>query len=707
MVSFGKSWPNLSAGELDAGLAAREDLSFYDKGLKSARNVLCLPTGGFRDRGGLVHVDYVRGQLEAIDIPPGSVTTPSGSVEIIEDPNGEPIIIVTDPVVPNGGGYIVRVDFGAPVEVHLVDAIDFEVEGAAAADAWRVEYSHDASTWTAFGNTFDADGKQSRRAGLGPRQSITARYWRVFGTVAIEGREFAAAELRFWRETDELSNVKAFGFAYDTTATYLMVHTDRNIEVYDARERRASIPAPHRHADIAIVNRAQSLDTLLQFHSDYAPWRVFRYSDAGNWDAREQAFENVPREQFDGTSYTNGKNEKQEVLTLNMTDGSDRFTLSYAGKVSPGITYAGNDADTANNIATALAAIEDIGAGNVTVTKTDNNTFTVEFVGDLAQQEHPVLGYQFLGPGDGDEILQVSRVQEGEKGGEDIFSAARGYPSCGTFYQSRLLMGGMRSRPATVLFSVLGDYFNFDIELTGDGALSLAIDDDQIKRIRHIYPGRSLGIFTDDAEFWVTDRVIVKGEPISFAKGTRRGVKIGLDVLEADDQTLFVQADGGAVRAFSYAEGLQSFVAPSLSRLAPHLVKDPGDWTVRRGASARGAELVFLANSDGSAGVCALMADEEFLAWHNWDTDGKFMSFGTEGADEVYAVIERTAGGVTTRRLEAYDETSLYDAAVIRALDPAIDVAAGSRARITWRARRSSCGWMAVRGDPQRSRTAR
>lgn len=672
MTSIRKTWPNLSAGEIDAAaLAGREDLTFYDKGLKKALNVISLPTGGFRDRGGLVHVAYVRNQLSSLTPPPSSASVPSGAVSITTDLFGEPCVKSTSTItVPGGGGAVVTVDFGSARTIGLVDLFNATISGAVAQDALRIEYSTDNSNWSTFGSAFDAGSAQSRRAGLAAGQSVSARYWRVFGTSAIAGRTISFDALVFWQETASLSNVKLYGFAYDTEADYLMVQTDRNIDVYNGRVHVASVRAPHPHSAVPEVNRAQSLDTLILFHADKAPWRIFRYRGDGEWTCDVLPLENIPLEQFGDTTYVNGTNEKQEIFFSGFTAGSDRYNLSYAGAATAGVTFAGGTVGgtgvtSAAAMQAALQALPEIGSGNVTVTCTAANTFEIEFVNDKGQQEHPVLATFFLGPGTGDEIISATRTQKGKKGGEAIISDARGWPACGTFYQARLVLAGLKARPATALFSVLQDFFNFNIELEGDGALSLTIDNDQVKRIRQIYPGRNLALFTDDSEFWIADRVIVKGERISFAQASRRGIRAGLDVLEADDQTLFVQADGQSVRAFAYADQRQSYLAPNISRLSPHLVREPVDWSVRRGGGYAGAELVFVANADGEGAICGLMADEEFLAWHHFSTLGDILSFGTEGLSEVYAAVERTVDGTTTRRLEVYDDSCVFDAAVV------------------------------------------
>ncbi len=574
-----------------------------------------------------------------------------------------------------------EIDLGAATRVGLVDIVDIASAGADASDGWWVEYSTDNSSWTQFADKFDLLGSETftRRASLAPGEDVTARYWRLVADDALSGRTIAVDAVQMWQESEELSAARGFGFSYSTETDYAMVLTDRAIEVYDAGVHVGSVYSPYTSAQVAEVTRAQSLDTLLQFHEDVEPWRVFRQGDGSEWDSRAQSFDNVPQIRFSDATYTNGTNEKQEVLLLKMTSGTDRFNLKYGGKVSASITYDGDNSTTAGNIEAALEGIEDVGSGNVSVSRTATNTFTVEFINDLGQQPIALMSYQFLGPGDGDEIIDVSKVVDGEFGGEPIMSAARGWPSCGTFYQSRLALAGFKGRKATLAFSVLSDFFDLDLELEGsDGGLLLPIDNDQMKAIRQVNPGNHFQIFTDDGEFWISDRVIAKGQIPNFALGPERGIWPGLDVAQADDNNFYVPADGKSVRAFVFEEASQRYRALNASRLSAHLIASPTGWATIRRDSSEGADRVFLANADGSAAVYTLATAEDFAAWVPWGTQGgEFVDFIAEGGRTLYAIVERTVDGQTGLRLEIYDPAALYDAHVAVSEDDPVSEVSG------------------------------
>jgi len=81
---------------------------------------------------------------------------------------------------------------------------------------------------------------------------------------------------------------------------------------------------------------------------------------------------------------TNGSSQTNAIqaITLIGTPTSGTFSLRYAGYGTAGLAYN----ITAAALETALEAVTSIGAGNVSVTEPTDNTYYVEFIGDLAGQ---------------------------------------------------------------------------------------------------------------------------------------------------------------------------------------------------------------------------------------------------------------------------------------------------------------------------------
>jgi hypothetical protein len=80
--------------------------------------------------------------------------------------------------------------------------------------------------------------------------------------------------------------------------------------------------------------------------------------------------------------YSGTTDEKQSVTVTGAPTGGT-FTLTYSGQTTAAIAYNA----TAAAVQTALAALSNIGAGNVTVTGANGGPYTVAFVGTLANTD--------------------------------------------------------------------------------------------------------------------------------------------------------------------------------------------------------------------------------------------------------------------------------------------------------------------------------
>lgn len=245
-------------------------------------------------------------------------------------------------------------------------------------------------------------------------------------------------------------------------------------------------------------------------------------------------------------------------------------------------------------------------------------------------------------------------------GAEAVISATRGWPECGTFHDGRLWIGGLKSRPATMLASKIGDFFNLNVG-TGldDEAINITIDTDQLNAIHQMASGRALMIFTSGAEH------TIEGAPITpknvERKGqTRRGIKRYTPIVEVDGATLFVQRQGAALRQFLYADTEQAWQSTLASLLAPHLIKNPIEITARTSASNDDADHVLMVNTDGTITTMTTLRSQEVLAFSRWETNGQIKSCAALLNGQVFFAVRRNE----TMRIELWDEACLTDAAI-------------------------------------------
>lgn len=116
---------SFTGGELDPKCRGRRDLKPYYLSLDRAENLLPVPQGPVRRRGGLAHVDMIRNRLETVALDTAVKTAPNGG-----DPaaavSGARMVTTTamnavDPYV------VIELDFVTPTAVGMVDLIDFAV----------------------------------------------------------------------------------------------------------------------------------------------------------------------------------------------------------------------------------------------------------------------------------------------------------------------------------------------------------------------------------------------------------------------------------------------------------------------------------------------------------------------------------------------------------------------------------------------------
>lgn len=247
-------------------------------------------------------------------------------------------------------------------------------------------------------------------------------------------------------------------------------------------------------------------------------------------------------------------------------------------------------------------------------------------------------------------------------GAEPVISTARGWPECGTFHGGRLWLAGLRSRPATLMASVVGDYWNFDQGTAlDDQALYWTLGGDQVNAIHQLTSGRTLQIFTAGSEHVVAVEPPITPKNIYVAEQTRRGIKRFTRVAEVDGATLFIQAGGAALRQFLYQNVEEAYRSDLLSLLAPHLIRDPVDMAARKGARQDDADHVLLVNPDGTMSVLTTLRAQEVTAFTRWETAGQMRAVASLVSGEVFFATLRG----DTMRVELWDEGRLLDSGAL------------------------------------------
>lgn len=248
---------------------------------------------------------------------------------------------------------------------------------------------------------------------------------------------------------------------------------------------------------------------------------------------------------------------------------------------------------------------------------------------------------------------------------EEAFTPDNGYPAVVAFHSQRLWLGGSSSLPAHIFGSRVAAFFNFD---TGDGfpadSIQVAISGQQVNQVVGFVSGRHLQVFTDAGEFYSPsneDRPLVP-ETFDLLKQTRFGSKRYLEPKIFDEATLFVQAQGNAVREFIFVDGRRGYSSEAVSLVVEEYLSNIQELEVLYGGYDRPEQIAFFVNGDGNITWYHAARSESIRAWGQWKTQGDYKSL-TVVNDSLYALVDRPTDSGTAVTLERFEMDLTLDAA--------------------------------------------
>ncbi len=247
---------------------------------------------------------------------------------------------------------------------------------------------------------------------------------------------------------------------------------------------------------------------------------------------------------------------------------------------------------------------------------------------------------------------------------EQLISSIRGFPQAVTFHDNRLYFGGVRDKPASVIGSKVGEYFNFEVGSgNADDAIDVTITADRINEIRHLISSRNLQVFTDGGEFFVptsTDTSAVTPSNIVFMRQTPYGCNRAKPVI-FDGATLYAQKNGKAIREYLYSDVETAYASTSISILASQVINNPVDMTMITGTSTRPEQFAFFTNTDGTLALFHSIRSEKIAGWTAWSTrSGDNFTSICAVNENLFCVVSRVIGGSTIYTLEKFaDDDSL------------------------------------------------
>ena len=227
---------------------------------------------------------------------------------------------------------------------------------------------------------------------------------------------------------------------------------------------------------------------------------------------------------------------------------------------------------------------------------------------------------------------------------EAAFSPRNGYPTAVTFYQSRLCLGGTKTRPQTLWLSQTQSPFDFTIGTLATDGMSFQTDAEGYESITwlssHIalLVGTTLGVWS----IYSPSGAPLTPESNGINRQMQLGAQPGFQAVPLQSNVLFLQNKGRKIQELTGGStDYGGYVSADLTQLATHITRG-GVTQITVGGSPDSA--LYLVTG-GEVAMLTYERSQNVVGWSRWKTEGLFESFTTTNGlgedDDIYAVVNR------------------------------------------------------------------
>jgi hypothetical protein len=633
---------SFNAGELAPNVWGRSEIKQFYSGASLMQNAEPVPQGGFDALPGSIDTGYVRGAL----------TTEGGTQVLTLGPHSAPAVLATRTL-------------GSAVQLGVADVTGLGVS-AGFTGTLVIEASNGGATWTQLGATLTATTTaRTRRRGVAPAQTLLADRVRLRLATITAGAPatFSLTSLTMSSESTTLpAAARSFEFTYAIDKAFSIVLTPLHADLYEGDTWIGCCATALSAVQLPDVKREQRLDTMYLCHPDRAPLRIMRRDSDGDWSSEDAPFTTLPNVDYGGV-YGNIVNDVWNITIRWSVGPADlALELTVNGEDTQAVTLAaGPDwALFLTNLKTAIEALPSVEPG-ITVTQTlaaNSSVVTVTFAGAGNTGNRFTMAARINNVTTA--AANVSHPVFGDPGGEAIMSVTRGWPVTAAFYQDRLYLAGFRSEPGALLGSVSGEYLDLNTKIeSASGGILVRLDTSGAERIEHLVRSRHLVIFTNEAEYYITDRAIVRTTAPNVAESTRNGINPQIRPVENEGGLIYVNRSRSLIYAAAYSDVSQKYDSEPLSLLASHLAVGLKAMAIQRSSTSTDAARLYVVRDDGLLVVGIMIRNQEVTAFTRWLTDGLVRDVSVDGAGRPFVLVERTIGGVQRLLRERLDSDAV------------------------------------------------
>lgn len=666
---------NFTNGEVDPLITMRSDLELFVNGASKIRNAIPFPQGGFRRRDGLEFMTAIPPASDNLQIvnagidDGGTGYTVSDTLTIVSGTgtaatlnvdtvvsgvitavsivtSGIYTVAPTSPDSPTGGtgtGASITFNIISIAQVVPIGIVDIGI----------------TTPGTAYvvGDNLTLTGGTGTSAQLRV-ESVSAGV--ITGIILIDAGDYTVAPtspaghtggtgtgatFSFTEETQDIVFPVDFTFAVDQN--YLIVFTLSRFYIFRKEDTGSGIDQlveqglhPYSNDELENITWTQSLDVMLVFHNNHPIFQLTRTAET-TWTWDTFTITNPPSFAFNVTQTVNLTSITQP------TNVGDVVTITAAG--------AAFTAADVGKFIRVFGTVDTTGENRSSFFKI--SAFTSTVIVSAEALVLPLVTATFS-------ANAVEWLLE-----EPEWSQARGYPSCGTFFQGRLSVAGSQQRPNTFWASRAGDINDFNNGgVADDLGIAITSDAGDVSSFQNIYPGRHLQLFADSAEFYipVSDAEPITPTTAALRRTTSVGSVSGIPVFEVDGVVYFIQRGGESLRQFVFEDSSRAYAADIVSLFSSHLIRNPRDAAFKKSLNTEDGNFIWVVNrDDGSLAAFGLLRSELINAWSLQTTEGDFHHVAVLGQTTYFHTV-RTIDSATVDYIEFFNADLRFDAGVIQ-----------------------------------------
>ena len=388
----------------------------------------------------------------------------------------------------------------------------------------------------------------------------------------------------------------------------------------------------YTESEIWDLQFTQKNDVLWIFHPDHAPAQLTRKT-ASSWTLADLAFLGGPF--MDGNTEATTLSVNNSSGTINITASSALFTVSGST-----IGHTGSFWKIGGTRTNSTTGLEEQGYVQI-----DNVVSTTVVTASVIN------------------IITVTGATT--SWAEGSWSAVRGWPASGAFFEGRLFTARTDSEPNKIWGSKTFVYDDFLAGAEADDGLVFALSANESNDIKWlISSNKSLVAGTYGGEFTIKSSDDSGMTPTNA--NAQQQASIGSEPIKPKrigNFVYYVQRFGLKIRELFYSWDLDTYKAIDKTILSPHIT---GDGIVDMAYQQNPDTILWCVTTGGTIATLTREIDQEVQAWSRQVTDGYYESIAVipspdHAYDEVWVLVRRTIDGDTKRYVERFKNIVVPD----------------------------------------------